>query len=70
MCGRSPCDKPGCTWGEAHRAMCEARTVAVWGKEQRMKFYGDVRLRRGDAAARLLANDVNAIRREQRDQSA
>lgn len=69
MCGRSPCDKTDCTWSESHRARCEAQAVAVWDREKRLKYYEDVRLRRGDNAARGLVNDVNAIRRESRAES-
>lgn len=63
MCGSAPCVKPDCTWSEAHRARCEARTVAAWEKGKRMKYYGDVRVRRGDDAARRLAAAVNEVRR-------
>ena len=63
MCGRSPCDNPDCTWSEAHRAICEARTVAAWEKQRRMDYYGDVRARRGDDAARKLAAAVNDVRK-------
>ena len=63
MCGRSPCDKPGCTWSEAHRAICEASTVAAWEKQRRMDYYDDVRKKRGDDAARKLAAAVNEVRK-------
>lgn len=69
MCGSAPCVKPDCTWGESHRAKCEARTVAAWDKDQRRQYYGYVKSRRGDNAARGLVNDVNAIRRESRAES-
>lgn len=69
MCGRFPCDKLDCTWSGAHRAKCEARTVAAWDKDKRLKYYGDVRSRRGDNAAHRLVDDVNAIRRDSRVES-
>lgn len=65
MCGHSPCDKPGCTHGEAHRAACEARTVMRWPKHERQGFYGMVRRNRGEAAAReLLANVSDEWKRQ------
>lgn len=63
MCGPKPCDQPDCTWSEPHRALCEARTVAAWDKKQRMDYYSDVRAKRGDNAARKLAEAVNETRR-------
>ncbi len=59
MCGRSPCQKPNCTWSEAHRAACEAREVMRWPSEQRKAHYAKVKQLRGDAALAALIADVN-----------
>lgn len=59
MCGQSPCDKPDCTWSEAHRARCEARTVMRWPKQERSKYYGMVAEKRGRSAAQRLMADVS-----------
>ena len=58
MCGAKPCDSPNCTWGERHRAACEARTVMHWPKEQRERYYREVLARRGQAAMKKLIEDV------------
>jgi len=58
MCGPNPCPSPTCTWSEAHRAACEARTVMRWEKERRDGYYAMVRRHRGDMAARALVADV------------
>ena len=63
MCGPRPCDKPDCTWSEAHRALCEAKTVAEWIRDKRSAYYKDVDLKRGRKAATDLVEAVNAIRR-------
>lgn len=60
MCGHHPCDKPGCTHSEAHRAACEARTVMCWPRAKRQEYYGRVTRARGEAAAKALAADVSA----------
>lgn len=59
MCGPRPCPSPACTWSEAHRAACEARTVMRWDKERRDGYYAMVRRNRGDVAARALVMNVN-----------
>jgi hypothetical protein len=59
MCGASPCDKPDCTHSERHRAACEARTVMRWPKGMRQEFYGLVKRKRGEEAAKALAADVS-----------
>ena len=59
MCGPKPCDKPGCTWGEPHRAACEARRVMGWPAEERKAYYAKVRAARGQDAAAALIADVN-----------
>ena len=64
MCGLKLCDKPDCTWSEAHRALCEARTVAAWSRDKRSAYYKDVDLKRGRKAATELVEAVNSIRRE------
>ncbi len=58
MCGPKPCDKPDCTWGESHRAACEARAVLQWPREQRAEYYEKVRRWRGQEAAQRLIADV------------
>lgn len=58
MCGASPCDKPGCTWKEAFRATCEAKTVVEWPKLKRDRYYQEVKARRGEEAARKLIEGV------------
>ena len=64
MCGLKPCDKPDCTWSEAHRALCEAMTVAEWSRDKRSAYYKDVDLKRGRKAATDLVEAVNSIRRD------
>jgi hypothetical protein len=59
MCGPKPCDKPDCTWSEAHRARCEARTVMRWPNSERKRYYGMVAEKRGSDAARQLVADVS-----------
>ena len=59
MCGPKPCDKPDCTWSEAHRARCEARTVMRWPEIERKAYYGMVAEKRGRDAARQLVADVS-----------
>lgn len=59
MCGPSPCDQPDCTWSEAHRARCEARTVMLWPAQERKAYYGMVAEKRGTGAARQLVADVS-----------
>ena len=59
MCGADPCDKPGCTHSEQHRAACEARTVMRWPKQRRQDFYALVKKSRGEHAARKLAAEVS-----------
>lgn len=58
MCGREPCDRPNCTWTEAHRRECEARTVARLQTETRIAYHADVKKKRGEAAAQQLIKDV------------
>ena len=58
MCGRSPCDKPNCTWGEKHRRECEARAVMQLDRESRTAYYAEARKKRGDAAAQDLVTEV------------
>lgn len=58
MCGREPCDKANCTWGERHRRECEARTVMRWDRGKRTGYYEDVKKRRGEAAAQELIKEV------------
>lgn len=60
MCGHSPCDKPGCTHGEVHRAACEARTVMRWPRAQRQDYYDRVKKARGEQAERELSKNVSA----------
>ena len=64
MCGRSPCGKPDCTWSEAHRALCEARTVAAWNRDARISYYKQVDLKRGRKAATDLVEAVNSVKRD------
>lgn len=64
MCGNSPCQKPGCTWGESHRGACEAREVMRWPSEKRNGYYAKVKSIRGDAAVAALIADVNRELRE------
>lgn len=64
MCGHRPCEKQDCTWGEPHRALCEARTVAEWSRDKRSAYYKDVDLKRGRKAATDLVEAVNSIRRD------
>lgn len=59
MCGSRPCDSPSCTWSEAHRARCEARTVMRWPAQNRKAYYAKVAEKRGDASARQLVADVS-----------
>ena len=59
MCGPKPCDKPDCTWSEAHRARCEARTVMRWPEMERKAYYVMVAEKRGEEAARKLTLDVS-----------
>lgn len=59
MCGPKPCDNPDCTWSEAHRARCEARTVMMWPVQNRKAYYAKVAEKRGDAAARQLVAAVS-----------
>lgn len=59
MCGNSPCQKPGCTWGESHRGACEAREVMRWPSENRKAYYANVKSIRGNAAVAALVADVN-----------
>lgn len=69
MCGSQPCDQPTCTWSEAHRSSCEARTVMHWPGEQRKEFYNRVKTSRGaDAVAALIA-DVNREWRKVSDEN-
>lgn len=58
MCGRAPCDKPNCTWGEKHRQECEAREVMRWDRYKRTEYYADVKKRRGEAALKTLIEEV------------
>ena len=64
MCGLKLCDKPDCTWSEAHRALCEARTVAARSRDRRIAYYKDVDLKRGRKAATDLVGAVNSIRKD------
>lgn len=48
----------GPTWGEEHRAACEARTVMQWEKPARSKYYELVQQKRGPAAMQKLKADV------------
>ena len=59
MCGTNPCDKPSCTWSQAHMLACEIRTVMRWPKEARNAFYADVLKKRGPAALAELREGVN-----------
>lgn len=59
MCGRSPCDKPNCTWSRAHLVACEARGVMTWPKETRAEFYELVQKHRGPAALAELKQGVS-----------
>ena len=59
MCGKSPCNSPTCTWSEAHRRECEARTVMRMPEHDRKAFYRDVIDHRGQQAAVELRNEVN-----------
>jgi hypothetical protein len=61
MCGKAPCDKPDCTWGEKYRKECEARVVMRWKKDRRQAYYQKVAKTRGKAAARAL---IAAVRQE------
>jgi hypothetical protein len=58
MCGHQPCDKPSCTWGEAHRLQCEARQVMRWDRLTRLAYYADVKKKRGQAAAQHLIEET------------
>lgn len=58
MCGKAPCDKPNCTWGEKHRQECEAREVMRWDRYKRTGYYADVKKRRGEAALKTLIEEV------------
>lgn len=64
MCGKKPCNKPSCTWSEAHRAECEARYVARMGNPDEgraMKYLLKVEKVRGAKAVdklRTMARDM------------
>lgn len=64
MCGKKPCNKPSCTWSEAHRAECEARYVANLGRRDKMaaqKYLLKVEKARGAKAVdklRTMARDM------------
>mgnify|MGYP001615052061 CR=1 FL=1 len=48
-------------YSELHRRQCEARHVLKMRKEQRQAYYqGVLKGRRGEAAARLLIEDIEA----------
>lgn len=61
MCGRSPCEALDCTWSEAHRAECEARTVMRWTKKQRTDYYALVAEKRGNDAVMKLVENVKRL---------
>ncbi|MDR3158601.1 MAG: hypothetical protein LBU11_06250 [Zoogloeaceae bacterium] len=59
MRGMSPCDKPECTWSEAHRALCEARSVCRMADiEKRREYLALVEKHRGKEAADQLREAV------------
>lgn len=60
MCGPNSCESPQCTWSEAHRAACEARTVMRWPRENRASYYAEVKKKRGEKARADLVAAVNA----------
>lgn len=59
MCGRAPCDRPNCSWGEEHRRECEARVVMRWPGEKRTEYYANVKKQRGEPATQELIREVN-----------
>lgn len=61
MCGMNPCDKPECTWGEAHRKRCEAKTILSWPKSTRLAYVADVKKKRGERSAQELIDEATAL---------
>jgi hypothetical protein len=55
------CEKPNCTWGEAHRLACLARAVAkLPGLEVRREWIRKFRAGNGDVAADNLEREIKA----------
>ncbi len=65
MCGKAPCEKPDCTWGELFRRQCEARWVIRQPKAGRTEYYALVKKHRGEGALKTLIEEVNAQWRQQ-----
>ena len=63
MCGKSPCDKPDCTWSEQFRHECEARSVMSKPKHWRDEYYALCLKHRGKAAVKRLVDEVNRLRK-------
>jgi len=66
MCGRAPCKKPDCTWSEAFRAECEAKSVLRKPLEDRRAYLKDVEARRGKPAVERLKADIERLWRAAR----